>query len=499
MQYQDEKRPIRWPQPHRFPMPSCLRSGQVRRRLRIRRTNSTPYTEQKEHSSTASFSNWFAETKATADNMGATISTYPPLDPECRGKALKSLSIPQFLTTLRKGSDPQSHGDPIQLLEDTEYDRRRVANGQEFDITLVVKGHHFRAHKWVLSERSRYFEPMFSFFNEQNLETVELKELVEPVAFARSLYFLYFGQIRIEPHTVQELLSLANYLQIDSLLRTCSDYIAARIDKNNCIPLFMYTLAMGPADLLQVTEDFILANFEKITNKRTSSNDLANLPEDIFLRIISSDCLTVSSESVVYKAVLKWVAHDPKERSDSLSDLLEHVHFPLMSLDELEQHCRSARAKKIGNLSNALEEAKDYFSKDAPGKTDFWKGRQKPARWPKIFVVMRMYWKNLPIEYYDFQTRTWSVLCTVDNWRSCAAMVAYQSNIYLLGGEETDKKSPTGSRTVNRVTRYDCEAEKWVAAQSMSLARRWAAAVVLGSTLYVIGKSILRLTDILIH
>ena len=30
----------------------------------------------------------------------------------------------------------------------------------------------------------------------------------------------------------------------------------------------------------------------------------------------------------------------------------------------------------------------------------------------------------------------------------------FQHSIYLLGGEEVDGESPTGSRTVNRVTRY---------------------------------------------
>ena len=135
---------------------------------------------------------------------------------------------------------------------------------------------------------------------------------------------------------------------------------------------------------------------------------------------------------------------------------------------------------------------KRYFGKDAPGKIEYWDGKQKPARWPKIFVVMRMYWKNLPMEYYDFRTKTWSVLCTVQNWRSCAALVAYQCHVYLVGGEETDKKSPTGSRTVNRVTRYDCEVKKWTSAPSMNLARRWAAAMVLDHTLYVIGTNATR-------
>ncbi len=45
----------------------------------------------------------------------------------------------------------------------------------------------------------------------------------------------------------------------------------------------------------------------------------------------------------------------------------------------------------------------------------------------------------------------------------------------------------TGSRTVNRVTRYDCEMRRWSSVQSMNLARRWGAAVVLGDTLYVVG------------
>ena len=57
-----------------------------------------------------------------------------------------------------------------------------------------------------------------------------------------------------------------------------------------------------------------------------------------------------------------------------------------------------------------------------------------------------------------------------------------------FSGEEEDEESPTGSRTVNRVTRYDCEMQKWSSAPSMNLARRWAAGVVLDDTLYVVGK-----------
>ena len=59
--------------------------------------------------------------------------------------------------------------------------------------------------------------------------------------------------------------------------------------------------------------------------------------------------------------------------------------------------------------------------------------QEKPTRWPKIFVVMRMYWKNLPMEYYDFRSKNWVTLCDVQNWRSCTSMVAHGTCIYFIG------------------------------------------------------------------
>lgn len=86
-------------------------------------------------------------------------------------------------------------------------------------------------------------------------------------------------------------------------------------------------------------------------------------------------------------------------------------------------------------LENVMNEAKDYLRMDTNTKIDYWTkpGRSKPARWPKVLVVMRMYWKNLPMEWYDFRTRTWETLSDVQNWRSCTAMVGHRSTIFLLG------------------------------------------------------------------
>ena len=93
------------------------------------------------------------------------------------------------------------------------------------------------------------------------------------------------------------------------------------------------------------------------------SKDFSSLSREQISRLISSSKLLVSSEGEVYKAVVSWVAHDPKNRANILPALLQHVHFPLMSMDEVEQSSRSHLVKKNKNLATALEEARTYLAK----------------------------------------------------------------------------------------------------------------------------------------
>ena len=97
---------------------------------------------------------------------------------------------------------------------------------------------------------------------------------------------------------------------------------------------------MGPYDLQCHAEDFILTHFEQVVRK---AKDFVHLSKDQLLRIISSDRLLISSEGTVYKAVITWVGHDTRARSCYLPLLLEHVHFPLMSLNEVEQYRRDSK------------------------------------------------------------------------------------------------------------------------------------------------------------
>lgn len=257
------------------------------------------------------------------------------------------------------------HQDPIALNSQTLILREHMYG--DSDVVVVVKDHRFPVHKEILTDHSMYFRAMFTVFAEKDKPEVELKELVEPTLMAQAVHFMYFKNIYLTPKNVQDLLDLANYLQMEELQRTCCSFMRRRIDKHNCISLYLYTLSMGPYELQCHAEEFILKHFEHVLGK---AKDFVHLSKDQFVKIISNERLRVSSEGAVYKAVLLWVGHNPRVRGPYLSSLLDYVHFPLMSLGEVEQFQRDSRVKKSKNLSIAFEEAKKYFDKDPKEKIE---------------------------------------------------------------------------------------------------------------------------------
>jgi len=380
--------------------------------------------------------------------------------------------------------------DPVETFETSRTYREAIHGPSDF--ILMVKGIQFNCHKTVLMTTSRYFDTMLTLFDERSKSEVELKDFVDPSVMALSLHFIYDGHMPnvrkriLTQKNVHDILQLAIYLQIQALQSHCCRYIQERLNKRNCIPLYIQSLEVGPYELQCIIEDFILQHFESLVAKK-HSRKICDLTRAQLCKLLASEKLLVTSEATVYKAVFQWVNANPAERSQYWEDLLDHVYFTLMSRDEVENCLQNSLVKKNLNIVNKIKEAIEYLERPTDQKIDYWTSQEKPTRWPKIFVVMRMYWKNLPMEYYDFRSKNWVTLCDVQNWRSCTSMVAHGTCIYFIGGEETDAESPTGSRTVNRVTRYDCENKLWITVPSMQLARRWSGSIVIGNKIYVIG------------
>ena len=69
---------------------------------------------------------------------------------------------------------------------------------------------------------------MFSKFKEKNTTCVELKDVTDPRIMSQIIHYMYFNAVSLSPATVQDILSIANYLQIDSLTAACVQFIKDR-------------------------------------------------------------------------------------------------------------------------------------------------------------------------------------------------------------------------------------------------------------------------------
>ena len=90
-------------------------------------------------------------------------------------------------------------------------------------------------------------------------------------------------------------------------------------------------------------------------------DELLCLPCSTLVDLIASDELTVTSEEVVFQAVINWVKYDPTTRLPSLAEVLHHVRLSFVSpyflFDKIDTE---SLLSKTTECRRYLDEAKKY-------------------------------------------------------------------------------------------------------------------------------------------
>ncbi|CAN7068380.1 unnamed protein product [Brassica rapa subsp. trilocularis] len=151
---------------------------------------------------------------------------------------------------------------------------QRVFLGAEFvnnptlsDVTFLVDGKQFYAHKICLVASSDIFRAMFDgLYKERNAQNVEIPNITWEV-FELMMRFIYTGRIDITKHLAQELLVAADQYLIEGLKRLCEYTIAQDICVDN-IPL-MYDLAdtFNASALRRACTLYVLEHYTKLSSE----------------------------------------------------------------------------------------------------------------------------------------------------------------------------------------------------------------------------------------
>uniref|UniRef100_A0A3Q3DHN3 Kelch repeat and BTB domain containing 3 n=1 Tax=Hippocampus comes TaxID=109280 RepID=A0A3Q3DHN3_HIPCM len=235
-----------------------------------------------------------------------------------------------------------SNSHALQLLGVLRSFRER---GLLFDFTIKVQEHSFPCHRCVLAACSDFFRAMFeAAMRECDDGSVTLCN--QSLAVVDSfLDFAYSGEILITEGNVDSLFQLASFLQVSVLSKACSDFLLGMIDLGNCLSLLALAEAYGSDSLLQSAMDFVVQNFQDLSNTQDFLDMQVNVLEDC----LRSDALCVPSEEAVVMSLLKWIHRDIPGRQKLLPALL--------SLTRLHQQIRRLNLFSIYSKLNI-----SYFS-----------------------------------------------------------------------------------------------------------------------------------------
>ncbi|XP_040206150.1 zinc finger and BTB domain-containing protein 24 isoform X1 [Rana temporaria] len=91
------------------------------------------------------------------------------------------------------------------------------------DITVIVEGVQFRAHKALLAASSEYFSIMFADEGDVG-QSVYVMEGVVAEIFEMLLQFIYTGNVNASEKCLQQVVASAHVLKVDSLVKAYTDY-----------------------------------------------------------------------------------------------------------------------------------------------------------------------------------------------------------------------------------------------------------------------------------
>lgn len=155
-----------------------------------------------------------------------------------------------------------------------------VNNPTLSDVTFVIGGKRFYAHRICLHSSSDAFRAMFDGgYKERDAKDIEIPNIRWDV-FELMMRFIYTGSVDVNLEIAQDLLRAADQYLLEGLKRLCEFTIAQDIRVDNVSLMYDLSEAFNAVSLRNACILFVLENFDKL-NAKTGYKDLIEriLPE----------------------------------------------------------------------------------------------------------------------------------------------------------------------------------------------------------------------------
>ncbi|XP_063776143.1 kelch-like protein 23 [Pseudophryne corroboree] len=348
------------------------------------------------------------------------------------------------------------------------------------EIILEVEQTLFNVEKSVLAAESGYFQVMFyGAFKESALHHIRLRG-VKKECFRTLLDFIKSGTIELNQTNVTELLETADFLDLRQAKQFCVGFLVQELRVSNCLGMMSYSRHYGCTDLYESAFHVAVTHFPELINE----NEFGQLDKETLEELLQSNDLHVTSEDLVFNAVMKWIMVD-STREKNFEDLVARVRPAFLSLSFLDVLVkRSQRSKEQDTYYRLLQ-----ILNTNPPKT--WRSMDEfmstSRTYETLYVLGGKHEKEQELHMYLPKTSTWRTCSPLQRNNLTQYAVTTVGNLVIVTGGYF--RGDFVWYSIDCVLIYNSSNNCWTDGPPMKMSRNCHCAVGLGLHLYVMGGS----------
>ncbi|KAG7257322.1 hypothetical protein CRUP_026034, partial [Coryphaenoides rupestris] len=170
----------------------------------------------------------------------------------------------------------------IKRKQTSRLDPHFLNNKDMSDVTFLVEGKPFYAHKVLLFTASNRFKTLLANRPSGENTCIEISHVKYHI-FQLVMQYLYFGgtdAVHIRNTDVMELLSAAKFFQLEALQRHCEIICSKNINTETCVDLYNHTKFLDAPDLASYIEGYFLKNMVILIELEPYKQLLYDTPPD---------------------------------------------------------------------------------------------------------------------------------------------------------------------------------------------------------------------------
>lgn len=201
-----------------------------------------------------------------------------------------------------------------------------------FSVSLFFLFMQLQAHRVVLASVSEYFRAMFADRMKESRQQDVSMDGVTARGIRLLINYAYTAKLELNLDNIIDVLSAANYVQMDAVVDECCNYLQTQIDIDNCGDLITIADTFSLEKLQRKCYRFICLHLHEFA----ATNEMNRLDCEQLQRLLTCDFPVNCTETTVLRIILNWLKTKQSDRKTATC-LLRHVHLAKIAQSDLER------------------------------------------------------------------------------------------------------------------------------------------------------------------